>query len=191
MEFVKVRHPDGRSADITEGEIPMYRSIGFDPVDGHVQTLDGLPPSKVAAPLLPAANGTDQRLDLVIEELRAIRASLDPGEPGELVPGDLIELQGYGNDELLTQVLNELRGLRADLNGTTPAEPADGEPIELREPSTSKSADPPAMGLVNLDQMNRNELNAHATAIGVPDPSSFANKSTLIEAIKAANPTQP
>lgn len=41
-----------------------------------------------ARPLLPAVNGTDQRLDLVIEELRAIRALLEPkaAPPHDLVP---------------------------------------------------------------------------------------------------------
>lgn len=157
MEFVKVRHPDGRSADITPGEIPMYRSIGFKPVDGSITTeVDASGSPVVEDAPLSAVNGTDQRLDLVLEELRGLRADLAAAWAPEV-----------------------------------PTEPEDGEPIQLREPSTGKPADPPAQAPINLDQMNRDDLNAHAAAIGVPDPASFANKSSLIEAIKAAHPTQP
>lgn len=38
MDFVKVRHEDGREADITAAEVAQYRDMGFAPVDGDGQT---------------------------------------------------------------------------------------------------------------------------------------------------------
>lgn len=46
-------------------------------------------------PLMPPANGTDQRLDLVLDELRALRAELTApaAERAEPADGDQIELR--------------------------------------------------------------------------------------------------
>jgi len=43
--------------------------------------------------LQPCANGTDQRLDLVLDELRAIRAALAPVAVTEPKDGEAVELK--------------------------------------------------------------------------------------------------
>ena len=98
MEFVKVRHADGRDADITPAEVPFYRSIGFEPVDGEASAIvPGVLASGSAGPAAPA-NGTDQRLDLVLAELRGLRADLAsicaPAEQlSEPIEGATVELR--------------------------------------------------------------------------------------------------
>lgn len=96
MEFVKVRHKDGREAEITAAEVAFYRSIGFAPVDGSVVESPGGADEGATAPVQPPANGTDQRLDLVLDELRGLRADLAAarnGAPAEPADGETVELR--------------------------------------------------------------------------------------------------
>lgn len=170
MEFVTVRRADGGTADITLAEVPAYRAMGFVPLD--TVDLTGLPagrPAASAGGAPPAATSTDQRLDLVIEELRGLRVDLvnafQPSE-GELAALPALELN-------LEPLLDELRGLRADLGGPVAAPVTDGDPVELREPA------------VNIETMKRPELDAYAASRGI-DPKAFANRDALIAAIRTA-----
>jgi hypothetical protein len=134
MEFVKVTHKDGRSAEITAGEVAFYRSLGFEPEAGYTPSGDDAEGQARAAKdaLLPAASGTDQRLDLVIGELRGLRAAFDRfSEPVEAAELEAIEMPPLEVD--FSPVVDELRGLRADLaKASAPAEPETGESVELR-----------------------------------------------------------
>lgn len=144
MGFVKVKDAKGREAEIMPAEIDQYRAIGFSPVAGQV--IDGVAVNDTAAPSAPmaAANGTDQRLDAILDELRGIRAALSAEsiEP--------VELEALAMPELnIEPLLDELRGLRSDIQGLrsdfapsqAPVEPADGETIVLKEPVKADSAD--------------------------------------------------
>lgn len=44
-----------------------------------------------------------------------------------------------------------------------------------------------AIGVTDLDEMTRRELNAHATAVGVEDAGDLPNKAAVIEAIASAD----
>lgn len=97
MKFVTVRDAGGREAEITEDEVASYRSMGFKPVDGAVDDRPGSPAVAATQPLEPAS-GTDQRLDLVLEELRGLRADFAafyaPVEIAELpADGETIQLR--------------------------------------------------------------------------------------------------
>ena len=48
--------------------------------------------------LMPAVNGTDQRLDLLIGEMRALRALLTPAPPADPRDGETIELREPADD---------------------------------------------------------------------------------------------
>lgn len=74
MEFITVTHKDGRTADITAGEVAFYQSIGFHPADGTV--VDGETPASEPAGLPAPIDGTEQRLDLLIGEIRGLRADI-------------------------------------------------------------------------------------------------------------------
>ena len=52
-------------------------------------------------PLMPPANGTDQRLDLVLDELRALRAALaaPAAERAEPADGEPVELREPAADD--------------------------------------------------------------------------------------------
>lgn len=94
MSFVLVKHSDGRTADITAAEVAYYQSIGFAPVDGSVVEGD----APVAPAALPApVNGTEQRLDLLIGEMRGLRADFAAIVPVdlefELIDGEPVELR--------------------------------------------------------------------------------------------------
>lgn len=139
MQFVKVRHADGREADITPAEVAFYKSIGFKAVDGAEPLVAPAPPAVSGDPAaaggpLAVANGTDQRLDLVLDELRGLRSDL-AGSFGTVEGVELESLPALGLN--LDPLLDEIRGLRADLAGHRESKPvADGEPIELKEPAT-------------------------------------------------------
>lgn len=159
MAFVKVRHQDGRSADITEAEVPFYRSLGFDPVDG--QALAGVPAKQDAAPVDP-----------LVDEIRGLRRDLS----AIFSPADVAgELAVFEPDPRIDQIIDELKAIRAAV-APAAAEPAASEQIELREPAAP----------LNLEAMSREQLNAHAATVGIEDPAAFANKPALIEAIRAA-----
>lgn len=99
MGFVKVRHADGREADVTAGEVAFYRSMGFDPAKGSAGGDGGDEAPAANDRPLPAANGTDQRLDLLIDEIRGLRADLAArGEPAwsEPIEGETVELREPG-----------------------------------------------------------------------------------------------
>lgn len=164
MEFVKVRHQDGRSADITEAEVPFYRSLGFDPVDG--QALGGLPATQDAAPVDP-----------LVDEIRGLRRDL----AAIFSPTDVAgELAVFEPDPRIDQILDELKAIRAVI--APPAiERAGGDQVELREPAAP----------LNLEAMSREQLNAHAVTVGIEDPAAFPNKPALIEAIKATTTPNP
>lgn len=154
MSFVKVRHADGREADITKAEVAYYRSMGFNPVDGSVN--DGSDPGErpPAANDPPApTNGTDIRLDLVLDELRGLRS-------------DLAAFRGQNAEEPTEPADGETVDLR---------EPAQGEPADgvARMPETP-----------NLDDIKRADLNAYAESVGVADAASYPNKEALIAAIE-------
>ena len=73
MSFVSVKHKDGRTAEITADEVAFYRSIGFTPVDGAV--IDDVEVAQKSLGQLPTpVTATDQRLDLILDELRGLRA---------------------------------------------------------------------------------------------------------------------
>jgi hypothetical protein len=98
-KFVKVRHEDGREADITTGEVAFYKTLGFKPVD-DAPDVSQAAAGQAEAPATPlaAANGTDQRLELVLDELRGLRADLKaiwaPAEQvGEPIDGQTVELK--------------------------------------------------------------------------------------------------
>jgi hypothetical protein len=164
MEFVKVRRDDGREADITLSEVPFYQSIGFDPVDGQVAAGDHISEQPVAS------------TDPLIDEIKGLRSDLASiFIPGELIgePGGELVAFHPDPDPRLDLILDELKAIRAALAPVS-LEPQDGDPIELKEPA-----------VLNLDGMTRDELNAHAVAIGINEPESFPNKPALLEAIRA------
>lgn len=138
-QFVKVRHADGREADITAAEVAFYGSMGFELVDGSVSASAPAP-----------ASGTTG--DPLLDEIKGLRSDLT-GIFGSAEPieGELASLQ-YEPDPRLDLVLDELRGLRGDLvaifgpskQGT---ETADGETVELKEPAKPEEPknDPPTV----------------------------------------------
>lgn len=48
-EFVRVRHEDGREADITKAEVASYREMGFTPVKGEAAEPDAAAATTAAA----------------------------------------------------------------------------------------------------------------------------------------------
>lgn len=95
MQFVKVRHADGREADITAGEVASYQAMGFKPVKGEVAEPDAAAATTAAASSATHAptSGTDQRLDAILDELRALRAAFSGASPQEPADGDTIQLR--------------------------------------------------------------------------------------------------
>jgi hypothetical protein len=100
MQFVKVRHDDGREADITAEEIASYGEMGFEPVDKEAvkAAKADRKESKGHDRPMSAANGTDQRLDAILDELRGLRKDLaTANEPQPAaVSGETVELRGAG-----------------------------------------------------------------------------------------------
>lgn len=100
MGFVTVQHKDGREAQITAGEVVFYKTIGFTPVTGSViEDAGGAQGQEEPGSLQAPASGTDQRLDLILDELRGLRsdwaATFDSVADDELEPadGETIELR--------------------------------------------------------------------------------------------------
>jgi hypothetical protein len=104
MGFVKVRHADGREADITAGEVAFYRSMGFGPVGGSaIETAaPGGAASTATDPPPSAITGTDMRLDAIHAELRAIRDLLTPAAANSPADGGTVELRGAGTSVAAT-----------------------------------------------------------------------------------------
>jgi hypothetical protein len=97
MKFVTVRDDGGREAEITEDEVASYRAMGFKPVDGTTSERDGAPAVAASQPSTPA-NGTDQRLDLLLDEIRGLRADLAAAkEPTEPQDGETVALREPGS----------------------------------------------------------------------------------------------
>jgi hypothetical protein len=98
MSFVTVKHKDGRQAEITFGEVAFYKSIGFKPVDGSV-IEEGESDQEASASVQTPVSGTDQRLDILIDEIRGLRgdwaATFAAAEPIEIEPedGETVELR--------------------------------------------------------------------------------------------------
>ena len=105
MKFVKVQHGDGREAEITEDEVKYYRSMGFEPVKGSATDRDV--PVAATNPGAPA-NGTEQRLDSILDELRGLRADLAGGAPAEPVDGETIEIREPEGPNLNAMTREEL-----------------------------------------------------------------------------------
>ena len=116
-EFVKVRHPQRGDADITPGEVAYYRTMGFEPVDPAAAKAAGAgQPEPAKNELAPSANGTDQRLDLVLDELRGLRSDLagirTALTPVEIEPqdGEPIELKEPATGEAALAANSNLTG---------------------------------------------------------------------------------
>jgi hypothetical protein len=138
-EFVKVKHEDGRTAEITQGEVAYYGTLGFEPVDGRrVARADAGDDAAASGEPMAAANGTDQRLDLILDELRGLRADIaKPAEAGAIT----FHIHADGNPEQVADAV--FRQFSRELGlaiATEPSEPKDGDTIQLREPETGTPA---------------------------------------------------
>ena len=135
MMFVKVRHDDGREAEITEDEVAYYRSMGFVPVAGSA--VDRAGPPAVTNQVAPA-NGTDQRLDLILDELRGLRADLAGAkESAEPADGETIELREPEDPNVSAMTREELNAHAATIGIAEPETfPNKAELIEAIEAAT-------------------------------------------------------
>lgn len=128
--FVTVTHKDGRTAEITPAEVAFYGSLGFAPTGDYTAAGDAAPAS-TTAPEHPALNSTDQRLDLVVDELRGLRADLSQ-------PGESVEMNALAS--LDAPLLDEIQGLRADLaRYFGKDQPPEGDVVELRGIGTTST----------------------------------------------------
>lgn len=132
MGFITVKHKDGREAEITAGEVDFYKSIGFKPVPGSV-IEDAGADGEETAPVATPVNGTDQRLDLLIDEIRGLRADI----AATFVPFEIGELEGEPADGDTVELREPL-----PLAKSEPEKPA-SEPEAPKAPEPEKPATKP------------------------------------------------
>lgn len=92
-EFVKVKHADGREADVTPQEVAYYGSIGFAPVDRlAVPTASGDAASP-ANDLPPVVTAADQWSAAIVARLDRLVDAMTPVLLADPIEGETIEVR--------------------------------------------------------------------------------------------------